>query len=118
MCLNDVASLANLVTVVDAASVFEQLSTMDTLVDRGWHEAEGDKRTVSHLLCDQNEFADLLLINKSDLVSAISRVSPHAHLMRISSRASHAHLLTRISCASAHAHLTRISSRASHDHLR
>ena len=51
--LNDAASLANLVTVVDAASVFEQLRTMDTLADRGWDEVEGDKRTVAHLLMDQ-----------------------------------------------------------------
>ena len=42
---------------------------MDTLVDRGWHEVEGDRRTVSHLLCDQLEFANLLLINKRDLVT-------------------------------------------------
>ena len=41
LALNDVASLHNLVTVVDAASIFEQLNTMDTLVDRGWHEVEG-----------------------------------------------------------------------------
>ena len=34
--LSDVASLHNLVTVVDAASIFEQLSSMDTLADRGW----------------------------------------------------------------------------------
>ncbi|EOD08688.1 hypothetical protein EMIHUDRAFT_249013 [Emiliania huxleyi CCMP1516] len=67
--LDDVASLANLVTVVDAASVFEQLSTMETLVDRGWEAAKGDERTVSHLLCDQLEFADLLLLNKRDLVT-------------------------------------------------
>ena len=67
--LNDVATLSNLVTVVDAASVFEQLVTMDTLVDRGWHEVDGDKRTVAHLLCDQIEFANLLLVNKCDLVS-------------------------------------------------
>ena len=39
--LGDVAILANLVTVVDTASVFEQLASMDTLVDRGWHEVEG-----------------------------------------------------------------------------
>ena len=70
VALNDVASLHNLVTVVDAASIFEQLSTVDTLVDRGWHEVEGDKRTVAHLLCDQLEFADLLLLNKCDLVTA------------------------------------------------
>ena len=67
--LNDVAKLHNLVTVVDAASAFEQLDSMDTLVDRGWHELEGDQRTVSHLLCDQFEFADLLLLNKCDLVT-------------------------------------------------
>ena len=69
VALDDVASLANLVTVVDAASVFEQLSTMETLVDRGWEAAKGDERTVSHLLCDQLEFADLLLLNKRDLVT-------------------------------------------------
>jgi len=67
--LTDVASLHNLVTLVDAASVFEQLSTMETLVDRGWEAAKGDERTVSHLLCDQLEFADLLLLNKRDLVT-------------------------------------------------
>ena len=53
--LNDVASLANLVSVVDAASIFEQLQSMDTLVDRGWQDEDSDKRTVAHLLCDQLE---------------------------------------------------------------
>ena len=33
--LGDVASLHNLVTVVDAASIFEQLTSVDTLADRG-----------------------------------------------------------------------------------
>ena len=47
--LSDVATLYNLVTVVDAASVFEQLGTMDTLVDRGWQSVDGDARTVAHL---------------------------------------------------------------------
>lgn len=71
--LNDVASLANLVTVVDAASIFEQLESMDTLVDRGWHATKDDRRTVSHLLCDQLEFCDLLLVNKCDLVTRAQR---------------------------------------------
>ena len=62
--LNDVACLHNLVTVVDAASIFEELNTMDMLADRGWQADVGDERTVSHLLCDQLEFADLLLVNK------------------------------------------------------
>jgi molybdopterin-guanine dinucleotide biosynthesis protein len=51
--LGDVASLHNLVTVVDAPSVFEQLSTIDTLCDRGWQAVASDTRTVAQLLCDQ-----------------------------------------------------------------
>ena len=91
VALNDVARLANLVTVVDAASLFEQLSTMDTLVDRGWNDSEGDERTVCHLLCDQVEFADMLLINKTDLVSEkqlgaveafLRKVNPAAEIVR------------------------------------
>ena len=90
LALNDVASLHNFVTVVDAASIFEQLNTMDTLVDRGWHEVEGDRRTVSHLLCDQLEFANLLLINKRDLVtdqqlgaveSFLRKINPQAEIV-------------------------------------
>jgi hypothetical protein len=77
VALNDVASLHNLVTVVDAASVFEQLGTMDTLVDRGWHDVAGDKRTVAHLLCDQLEFANLLLLNKCDLPYICPTSHPH-----------------------------------------
>ena len=45
--LSDVASLHNLVTVIDAASLFEQLSTVDNLVDRGWQATVGDRRTVA-----------------------------------------------------------------------
>ena len=81
--LNDVASLANLVTVVDAASVFEQLGSMDTLVDRGWDEVDGDERTVAHLLSDQLEFADLLLINKCDLVTPAQRDAVEAFLRKV-----------------------------------
>ena len=80
--LNDVASLHNLVTVVDAASVFEQLTTMDTLVDRGWQEVEGEQRTVAHLLCDQIEFANLILINKRDLVTEVQLGSIEAFLRK------------------------------------
>ena len=56
---------------------------MDTLVDRGWQAAEGDKRTVAHLLCDQVEFADLLLVNKCDLVTAAQRNIVKAFLHKV-----------------------------------
>ena len=81
--LNDVAGLHNLVTVVDAASIFEQLSTVDTLVDRNWHEVAGDQRTVAHLLCDQLEFADLLLLNKCDLATEEQLGAVEAFLRKI-----------------------------------
>jgi G3E family GTPase len=81
--LNDVASLANLVTVVDAASVFEQLGSVDTLVDRGWEDVDGDDRTIAHLMSDQIEFADLLLLNKCDLVTASQRDEVEAFLRKV-----------------------------------
>ena len=69
--LSDVASLHNLVTVIDAASFFEQLDTLDKLTDRGWQAGVGDRRTVAQLLCDQVDSADVLLINKIDLVDEV-----------------------------------------------
>ena len=85
--LNDVANLHNLVTVVDAASIFEQLNTIDTLVDRGWHELDGDERTVAHLLCDQVEFANLLLINKRDLVTKAQLGAVETFLRKVNPKA-------------------------------
>ena len=89
--LGDVASLHNLVTVVDAASIFEQLSTMDTLSDRGWQAGSEDTRTVPQLLCDQLEFANILLVNKVDLLDdaqlhrvevLLKKINPTADIMR------------------------------------
>jgi G3E family GTPase len=89
--LGDVAKLHNLVTVVDAAAILDQLATMDTLIDRGWQAQADDDRTVSHLLCDQLEFADVLLLNKTDLLnesncdtvaSFLKKINPTAEVMR------------------------------------
>ena len=72
MSLADVASLHNLVTVVDSAAIFEQLNSIDTLADRGWQAGYGDARTVSQLLCDQLEFADVLIVNKVMLALSLA----------------------------------------------
>ena len=85
--LSDIARLQNMVTVVDAAAIFEQLSTMDMLADRGWQADEGDRRTVPQLLCDQLEFADVLMVNKADLVSEAQLGTVEALVKRINPKA-------------------------------
>jgi G3E family GTPase len=68
--LSDVARLDTMVTVVDAAAFSANLSAGDLLADRGESMGEEDERTVADLLMDQVEFADVILINKTDLVTA------------------------------------------------
>ena len=85
--LSDIASLQNMVTVVDAGSVFEQLNSLDALADRGWQAGEGDRRTVSQLLSDQLEFADVLVVNKADLLSEAQLGSVEAYVKLINPRA-------------------------------
>jgi len=45
--LSDVASLHNLVTVVDASSLCEQIGTVDTLADRGWQAIESRRIQIT-----------------------------------------------------------------------
>jgi G3E family GTPase len=68
--LESVARLDTMVTVVDAANFARELAAGDSLVQRRLDQYAGDERTVSDLLVDQVEFADVLLVNKTDLVSA------------------------------------------------
>ena len=85
--LSDIAALQNMVTVVDAGSIFEQLNTLDALADRGWQASEGDRRTVPQLLCDQLEFADVLVVNKADLLSEEQLGSVETYVKLINPRA-------------------------------
>jgi G3E family GTPase len=66
--LDSVARLDTMVTVVDAANFARELAAGDSLVERRLDQYSGDERTVSDLLMDQVEFADVLLLNKTDLV--------------------------------------------------
>lgn len=66
--LSDVARLDTLVTVVDAKNFLSDFGGADTLAQRGLAAAEADERNVVDLLVDQVEFADVILINKCDLV--------------------------------------------------
>lgn len=62
--LSDVARLDTMVTVVDAANLLNDYASHDFLSDRGETLGEGDERTLVHLLTDQIEFADVVILNK------------------------------------------------------
>jgi G3E family GTPase len=67
--LSDVARLDTMVTVVDAYNFLKDYASSDFLHDRGESLGEDDERTVVDLLVDQIEFADVIVVNKGDLVS-------------------------------------------------
>jgi len=67
-CLSDLARLDTMVTVVDALNFGRDLAEADFLSDRGQALGEEDERTVADLLVDQVEFADVVLVTKTDLV--------------------------------------------------
>ncbi|MEL6373602.1 MAG: zinc metallochaperone GTPase ZigA [Pseudomonadota bacterium] len=69
-CLADVARLDTMVTVVDAASLLSNYSSHDFLQDRGESLGDDDERSLVDLLVDQIEFADVIIINKTDVAAA------------------------------------------------
>lgn len=71
--LSDVARLDTMVTVVDAVNFSVDLDEADDLQTRGESLGEEDERTVSDLLVDQVEFADVIILNKVDMVSSDER---------------------------------------------
>ncbi|MFJ3921487.1 GTP-binding protein [Streptomyces sp. NPDC090022] len=88
--LGDLARLDTMVTVVDAANFLHELAGGDELTARGLDQYEDDERTVSDLLMDQVEFADVIVLNKLDLVgpgdaarlrATLSRLNPEARIV-------------------------------------
>ena len=67
--LGQVARLDTMVTVVDAANFLRDYKAAEALQARGESLGEDDHRTVTNLLIDQIEFADVIVLNKVDLVS-------------------------------------------------
>ncbi|BDU02927.1 GTP-binding protein [Nocardia sputorum] len=91
--LGDVARLDTMVTVVDASTFLAEVARGQALAERNLQAGEGDARTIADLLVDQVEFADVLLVNKTDLVGAaaagaveatVRRLNPRAHVLRTS----------------------------------
>ncbi len=58
-----------MVTVVDSFNFMKDFSSPQYLTDRNLTDIEGDDRTIVNLLTDQVEFANVILLNKTDLVS-------------------------------------------------
>ncbi len=85
--LADLAELDTMVTVVDAANFLRDLQIGQDLQSAGQAAGEDDARTVADLLTDQVEFADVIVLNKADMVppeklatiqAFIEQLNPHA----------------------------------------
>ncbi len=79
-----------MVTVVDCFNFFRDFGTNELLADRALTDMEGDDRTIVNLLTDQIEFANVIVLNKTDLVSrdtvgalraAIRKLNPDARIL-------------------------------------
>ncbi len=66
----DFARLDTMVTVVDAYNFPREFGSAEELGERGIGVSDDDDRTIAHLLVDQVEFADVIILNKTDLVTA------------------------------------------------
>ena len=94
-----------MVTVVDSKNFFKQLKSTQTVFEARQTDDEEDERTLAHLLIEQmlswdgtpwkltnnREFADVILVNKIDLVSPeeleqviglLSKLNPSAKLIK------------------------------------
>ena len=58
-----------MVTVVDAFNFLRDFSSPDYLVTRELTNIDGDDRTIVNLLTDQVEFANVIILNKIDLIT-------------------------------------------------
>ncbi|OBF42423.1 cobalamin biosynthesis protein CobW [Mycolicibacterium peregrinum] len=81
--LGELARLDTLVTVVDASTFLTEIVRGEGLADRDLSAGEGDARSISDLLTDQVEFADVILLNKTDLVSPAILDTVHTLLRRL-----------------------------------
>ncbi len=79
--LSELAKLDTLVTVVDGANFLADLGRSEDLAEIGAAAGEEDERTIADLLIDQIEFADVLVVSKTDLLApeAITRLEGVLH---------------------------------------
>lgn len=85
--LADVAPIDTMVTLVDAAQFLPQIGQKKLLTEADLQATEDDERTIADLLVDQVEFADVIYVTKSDLVSEERYRATVALLRRMNPRA-------------------------------
>lgn len=91
--LSSFSYIDTMVTVVDCFNFFKDFGTNETLLDRALTDDAYDNRTIVNLLTDQLEFANVIVLNKTDLVAestvgtleaAIRKLNPEAAILRSS----------------------------------
>lgn len=91
--LSDIAQLDSMVTVIDAYNFLSLYADEATLADKNVGLDEGDTRTIVNLLVDQIEFANVILLNKADLMeedslreleAIVHHLNPEAKIYRTS----------------------------------
>lgn len=72
-----------MVTVVDSFNFYEDFGSAETLLDRRLTNMEGDYRTIVNLITDQIEFANVIILNKTDLINQEDLNALKAVIMRL-----------------------------------
>ncbi|MDQ0123747.1 G3E family GTPase [Pseudomonas lini] len=85
--LADIARLDTMVTVVDGMNFLLDFQAADSLASRGETLGDEDERSITDLLIEQIEFADVILISKIDLISSHERQELIAILERLNAQA-------------------------------
>jgi len=85
--LGDIAQVDTMVTVVDAPNFLENFYTTESLDDRDQAVEDGDVRTIVDLLTDQIDFADVILVNKTDMVSNQELKTVHGMIRALNPKA-------------------------------
>lgn len=91
--LTKISQLDTMVTVVDAFNFFKDFGSPDTILDRDMTDDQEDERSIVNLLTDQVEFANVIVLNKADLVSVkqlqllkgmLNKLNPEARIISTS----------------------------------
>jgi G3E family GTPase len=81
------AYIDSMITVVDAYNFLKQMSDASDLLTLGIQAQEEDTRTVTDLLVSQIEFANIILVNKCDMIDDTSKLKVKQMIRSINSEA-------------------------------